>query len=137
MKKPTAPSPRQHGADRSSIESPAQDGQPQAVGPSDPWYGQAGESRQGWVSSKLSNVVGEPSSDDRRLLAAVEDAVKTDETIDLAAIRITVRDGTVTLRGTVMNDAQKRRLERMSRSVPGVRLVESDVEIGRAGGPQP
>src|SRR5690606_28494334 len=61
--------------------------------------------------------------------AQVEEALRADPALEIAAPIVRVIDGVVTLRGAVSSHAMRELAERVARSVRGVRDVVSQLEI--------
>ncbi|OHB63618.1 MAG: hypothetical protein A2Y76_03360 [Planctomycetes bacterium RBG_13_60_9] len=71
------------------------------------------------------------SASDRRLAQQIEQRFQ-DQLTD-ADIRVTVRQGTVTLQGSVQDDNQKRQAEQIARSLRGVQNVRNNITVGGQG----
>jgi osmotically-inducible protein OsmY len=59
----------------------------------------------------------------------VQNAIKWEPLLNAAEIGVTVKDGVVTLTGTVNNYAKKREAENAAKSVAGVKVVAEDIQI--------
>lgn len=77
-----------------------------------------------------SNDQGQTEAD-RRLAADVKRILAEDQmlTTDAANINVMVKDGTVTLRGTVRSQAAKDAAEAKARTVAGVTDVQNEIEV--------
>lgn len=67
---------------------------------------------------------------DRKITAAIRRAVVKKKSLSLDAhnIKIITRDGLVTLRGPVENDAEKTKLQAIAEKVKGVKQVDNQLE---------
>lgn len=67
---------------------------------------------------------------DRKITAAIRRAVVKKKSLSLNAhnIKIITRDGLVTLRGPVENDAEKTKLQAIAEKVKGVKQVDNQLE---------
>ena len=68
---------------------------------------------------------------DARIAEDINDRLLLDEDIDPSAMMVQVKDGSVTLRGTVETRFQKRLADRIADSVAGVTDVDNQLRIGR------
>lgn len=66
---------------------------------------------------------------DERIREDVGDRLTDDPWIDASDIEIEVRDGEVTLRGTVDNRTTRRRAEDLAESISGVRYVQNNLRV--------
>lgn len=69
---------------------------------------------------------------DERILEDVNDALTDDWGVDARKIQVTVRDGDVTLDGTVPSRAQKRRAEDCVEDLSGVKNVQNNLRVEQA-----
>jgi osmotically-inducible protein OsmY len=67
--------------------------------------------------------------DDTELRRRVLEELDWEPSVDASAIGVAVRDGIVTLTGTVVSYAQKRNAERAAKRVSGVKAVAEDLAI--------
>lgn len=72
-------------------------------------------------------------ADDAYLFRAVQSALLADPTLEGEAIAARVRDGVVSLEGTVDLPEQKKRAGALASGVPGVKSVQNRVVVGPAG----
>jgi len=70
---------------------------------------------------------------DRKLLAAVRQEIVADDSLSTAGhnVKITTRDGVVTLRGPVGTADEKGRIGKLTQEVAGVISVENELDIDR------
>jgi hypothetical protein len=68
---------------------------------------------------------------DERIREDVSDRLTEDWEIDASDIEVSVRNGEVTLSGTVNTRDEKRRAEDLAEAVPGVRHVQNNLRIQR------
>ena len=68
---------------------------------------------------------------DRKLLAAVRRAVVDEKTLSISAhnVKIVVLNGTITLRGPVNNESEKKKVEELAKQVAGVTSVVNQLDI--------
>jgi len=71
--------------------------------------------------------------DDSELRRKVIAELDWDPSIDNSAIGVAVKDGVVTLSGSVMNYSQKKNAERAAKRVAGVKAVAEDLKIKLVG----
>jgi osmotically-inducible protein OsmY len=74
-------------------------------------------------------VMGVDGRADADTEAAVIDALADAHLLDVADADIEVRDGTVTLRGSVRHESQRDAVERVARAVPGVERVVNQLDV--------
>lgn len=67
---------------------------------------------------------------DERIYEDVCERLGDEPSVDATDIEVSVREGIVTLSGSVRDRVQKRRAEDVARAVRGVKDVQSDVRIG-------
>src|SRR5215471_8240982 len=65
----------------------------------------------------------------------VQDKVTTDPATKDSPVNVTVKDGKVTLRGTVKDAATQQRMEEIAKSTPGATGVEDQTAVAGATGP--
>jgi osmotically-inducible protein OsmY len=68
--------------------------------------------------------------DDIKLAAAVRKAILADDALSITAhnVKLVASDGTVILRGPVLNAAEKDRVGSIAKGVPGVATVENQLD---------
>src|SRR5215467_15749273 len=66
----------------------------------------------------------------------VQDKVATDPATKDSPVNVTVKDGKVTLRGTVKDAATQQRMEEIAKSTPGAAGVEDQTALAAASGPE-
>jgi osmotically-inducible protein OsmY len=69
------------------------------------------------------------AGNDVAIFRAVQSRLLADESLQAAAVSAAVRDGSVTLGGRVSTAAQRDRAVALARETPGVRAVESRIEV--------
>jgi osmotically-inducible protein OsmY len=69
---------------------------------------------------------------DERIREDVCDVLTDDANVDATEIEVTVKEGEVTLTGSVASRDQKRRAESLAERVSGVRDVHNSVRVGAA-----
>ena len=72
--------------------------------------------------------------DDSEIRRKVTAELEWDPSIDATAIGVAVKDGVVTLSGSVVSYSQKKEAERITKRVPGVKAVAEDLTIKLPGG---
>ena len=77
---------------------------------------------------------GAKVSDDA-IAKEVQDKVSSDPTTKDSPVNVTVKDGKVTLRGTVKDAATQQRMEEIAKSTPGATGVEDQTAVAGATGP--
>src|SRR5215475_15993837 len=65
----------------------------------------------------------------------VQGKVSSDPTTKDSPVNVTVKDGKVTLRGTVKDAATQQRMEEIAKSEPGATGVEDQTAVAMAAGP--
>ena len=86
-------------------------------------YGQGGQTADG---RSYSEAYG-----DNQISAAVNTALVQDSLVKASDIRVSTRDGVVTLDGRVANASQASRAARLAASVPGVSRVVNRLGVGQ------
>jgi osmotically-inducible protein OsmY len=81
---------------------------------------------------RLPAGAGRPDAD---LAAAVGHALRTRCAVPADRVRVSVRDGTVVLHGTVQGAAQREAAERAAACVPGICGIVNAIAVPRAGPP--
>ncbi|HUD29236.1 MAG TPA: BON domain-containing protein [Novosphingobium sp.] len=71
---------------------------------------------------------------DERIREDVNDALTHDRRVDASHVRVQVKDGEVTLEGTVDNRQDKRRAEDLADDVSGVRHVQNNLRLSSTAG---
>ena len=71
-----------------------------------------------------------PASADGRISDQVRMKLATDPDVKGGALDVTVKDGQVTLRGRVDSDKGKRKAEKLSKKVKGVKSVDNELVVG-------
>jgi BON domain len=66
----------------------------------------------------------------------VQDKVSSDPTTKDSPVNVTVKDGKVTLRGTVKDAATQQRMEEIAKATPGATGVEDQTAVAGATGPE-
>lgn len=94
------------------------------------------EHRTMWESVKDFFGVGPKgySRSDERIREDVSDALTRDRAVDASEIEVDVKEGVVSLRGSVSDKWMKRRAEDCAEEITGVRDVRNELEIRREGG---
>jgi hypothetical protein len=114
------------------------------VSRSDPWSGErrAAETGRGpWTYGRREDFTGRGPKNyrrpDERILEDVSDRLTDDAIVDATEIVVAVKQGEVTLAGTVGDRNQKRRAEDLAERVSGVKDVINGLRIatGERGGP--
>src|SRR5262245_53484132 len=95
--------------------------------------------KQGTLAVLVGGIVafagcGAKVSDDA-IAKDVQDKVSMDPTTKDSPVNVTVKDGKVTLRGTVKDAATQQRMEEIAKSAPGANGVEDQTEVAGATGP--
>jgi osmotically-inducible protein OsmY len=67
--------------------------------------------------------------DDKELQRDILDELQWEPSIEAAEIGVTVRDGIVTLTGTVPSYAEKLTAERVAKRIRGVKAIANDIEV--------
>ena len=63
------------------------------------------------------------------LIDSIKAKLAADQVVKGGAIDVDVKDGNVTLKGTVQEDKQKNKAERIAKKVSGVKTVKNDITI--------
>jgi osmotically-inducible protein OsmY len=71
-----------------------------------------------------------PVSDDF-LSDTIRQKLAADQVVKGGAIEVVVKDGAVTLKGTVEEDKQKNKAEKIAKKVNGVKSVANEIKIAR------
>jgi hyperosmotically inducible protein len=71
---------------------------------------------------------GKPVTDDY-LSDTIRTKLAADQVVKGGAIEVIVKDGTVTLKGTVEDDKQKSRAEKIAKKVNGVKSVSNELQL--------
>jgi hyperosmotically inducible periplasmic protein len=80
------------------------------------------------IASALA--AGKPVSDDF-LSDTIRQRLAADQVVKGGAIEVVVKDGAVTLKGTVEEDKQKNKAEKIAKKVSGVKSVANEIKIAR------
>lgn len=80
-----------------------------------------------------NRVIPSPSASDMQLAANVQQTLQRDTTLSPAAhqVKVIASDGAVVLRGSVMNDAEKAKIDSMVRGMSGVKEVTNELDVKR------
>jgi len=81
------------------------------------------------VPAALAGQQKRPSDDE--IFDQVRRRLANDATVKGGALEVDVKDGVVTIRGTVDAEKQKERAERVARKVQGVKKVNNLLQVGR------
>ena len=73
-------------------------------------------------------AAGKPVSDDF-LVDTIRSRLAADQVVKGGAIEVIVKDGAVTLRGSVEDDKQKSKAEKIAKKVNGVKSVVNELKI--------
>ena len=73
-------------------------------------------------------AAGKPVSDDF-LSDTIRQRLAADQVVKGGAIEVVVKDGAVTLKGTVEEDKQKNKAEKIAKKVSGVKSVANEIKI--------
>src|ERR1041385_3483452 len=73
-------------------------------------------------------AAGKPVSDDF-LIDTIRQKLAADQVVKGGAIEVVVKDGAVTLKGTVEEDKQKNKAEKIAKKVSGVKSVVNEIKI--------
>jgi hyperosmotically inducible periplasmic protein len=73
-------------------------------------------------------AAGKPVSDDF-LSDTIRQKLAADQVVKGGAIEVIVKDGAVTLKGTVEEDKQKNKAEKIAKKVSGVKSVANEIKI--------
>ena len=106
------------------------------VARSDPWAGERGPESTGrgpWTYGRREDFTGRGPKNyrrpDERIVEDVSDRLTDDAMVDASEIVVEVKQGDVTLTGTVKDRDQKRRAEDLAERVSGVRDVINALRI--------
>jgi osmotically-inducible protein OsmY len=80
------------------------------------------------VSAKTFSFADKPVSDDS-IYDYVKRKLANDQVVKGGALEIDVKQGVVTLRGTVETDQQKQKAERLAKKVKGVKSVVNEIKV--------
>jgi hyperosmotically inducible protein len=75
-----------------------------------------------------ATAASKPVSDDF-LIDTIRQKLAADQVVKGGAIEVVVKDGAVTLRGTVEEDKQKNKAEKIAKKVSGVKSVVNEIKI--------
>lgn len=80
-----------------------------------------------------NRVIPSPSASDMQLAANVQQTLQRDNSLSPAAhqVKVIASDGAVVLRGSVMNDAEKAKIDSMVRGMSGVKEVTNELDVKR------
>src|SRR5579871_3787503 len=67
--------------------------------------------------------------DDAYLTDAIRTRLAADQVVKGGAIEVVVQNGTVTLKGTVEEDRQKSKAEKLTKKVSGVKSVDNQIVV--------
>ena len=67
--------------------------------------------------------------DDAYLTDTIRSRLAADQTVKGGAIDVTVKDGAVILKGTVEEDKQKSKAEKIAKKVSGVKSVDNEIVV--------
>jgi osmotically-inducible protein OsmY len=88
------------------------------------------------IASGCSVIRGQETTgeyaDDAALTARVKAALLDDEKVAGTHFNVDVNEGKVRLTGTAKNSDEKHRAESIAKQVPGVKGVDSDIQIAQA-----
>jgi hyperosmotically inducible protein len=76
----------------------------------------------------IAPAAGKPVSDDF-LSDTIRQKLAADQVVKGGAIEVIVKDGAVTLKGTVEEDKQKNKAEKIAKKVSGVKSVANEIKI--------
>jgi hyperosmotically inducible protein len=79
-----------------------------------------------WIPA--ATAASKPVSDDF-LIDTIRQKLAADQIVKGGAIEVIVKDGAVTLRGTVEEDKQKSKAEKIAKKVSGVKSVVNELKI--------
>jgi osmotically-inducible protein OsmY len=80
------------------------------------------------LSARAFAFADKPVSDDS-IYDYVKRKLANDQVVKGGALEIDVKEGVVTLRGTVETDHQKQRAERLAKKVKGVKSVVNEIKV--------
>jgi hyperosmotically inducible protein len=75
-------------------------------------------------------AASKPVTDDF-LVDTIRQKLAADQVVKGGAIEVIVKDGAVTLKGTVEEDRQKSKAEKIAKKVNGVKSVDNELKISR------
>ncbi len=75
-------------------------------------------------------AASKPVTDDF-LVDTIRQKLAADQVVKGGAIEVIVKDGAVTLKGTVEEDRQKSKAEKIAKKVSGVKSVDNELKISR------
>jgi osmotically-inducible protein OsmY len=75
-------------------------------------------------------AASKPVTDDF-LVDTIRQKLAADQVVKGGAIEVVVKDGAVTLKGTVEEDRQKNKAEKIAKKVTGVKSVSNELKISR------
>jgi hyperosmotically inducible protein len=75
-----------------------------------------------------ATAAGKPVSDDF-LIDTIRQKLAADQVVKGGAIEVVVKDGAVTLKGTVEEDKQRNKAEKIAKKVSGVKSVANEIKI--------
>jgi hyperosmotically inducible periplasmic protein len=75
-------------------------------------------------------AAGKPVTDDY-LTDMIRSRLAADQIVKGGAIEVTVKDGAVILKGTVEEDKQKSKAEKIAKKVSGVKSVDNEIVVHR------
>jgi osmotically-inducible protein OsmY len=75
-------------------------------------------------------AAAKPVSDDF-LVDTIRQKLAADPVVKGGAIEVIAKDGAITLRGTVEEDKQKNKAERIAKKVSGVKSVVNEIKLAR------
>ncbi|MGA2715148.1 MAG: BON domain-containing protein [Bryobacteraceae bacterium] len=75
-------------------------------------------------------AAAKPVSDDF-LVDTIRQKLAADPVVKGGAIEVIAKDGTITLRGTVEEDKQKNKAEKIAKKVSGVKGVVNEIKLAR------
>jgi hypothetical protein len=80
-----------------------------------------------------NRVIPSPSASDVQLAANVQQTLQRDNSLSPAAhqVKVIASDGAVVLRGSVINDAEKAKIDSMVRGMTGVKEVTNELDVRR------
>ncbi len=80
-----------------------------------------------------NRVIPSPSASDLQLAANVQQTLQRDNSLSPAAhqVKVIASDGAVVLRGAVLNDAEKAKIDSMVRGMSGVKEVTNELDVRR------
>lgn len=76
----------------------------------------------------VASAASKPVTDDF-LTDTIRSRLAADQTVKGGAIEVTVKDGAVVLKGTVEEDRQKSKAEKIAKKVSGVKSVDNEIVV--------